>query len=171
MSSRIKITGACCGQKIRTLLVCKALLAWWWLENRYNLSPVLLDISMDKECPRSCKCELTVPKTCREGRIFPKQFSYRFSGAGAISSCFQQSRGGSYYGTQSFATVKLWGWKKCENFLPGCWPKSILLSVDLRCNLLIFRFPSWPNSFCSAHPDLIDCAHSLCGDSATKQKR
>lgn len=172
MSSQIKIAEACCGEKVHILLVCKSVLAWWWLENMYNLSPILLDISMDKECPQSCKCELMVPKTCREERRFPKhQFSSRFSGAGAISSCFQQSWGWSYCRDQSFATMKVWDWKTHRNFFLGCWPKLISLSVDLLCDLLIFQFPSWSNSFCSAHPDLIGCAYSLGCDSAAEQKK
>lgn len=30
------------------------------------MSPILLDSSMGEECPQSFKCELIVPKTCRE---------------------------------------------------------------------------------------------------------
>lgn len=72
LSSLNKITEACHGEKTHTLLVHKSLLAWWWLESSYNVSLSLLDIAVDKECPQICKCDLTVPKSCREEKKLPK---------------------------------------------------------------------------------------------------
>lgn len=72
LSSLIKITEACHGEKTQSLLVHKSLLAWRWLESSYNVSLSLLDIAVDKECPQICKCELTVPKSCREEKKLSK---------------------------------------------------------------------------------------------------
>lgn len=139
MSCQFEILEAFYGEKLLTLLVQKSVLACCWLENVQNMCPIFLDVSKDKKCSQSCKCDLMVYKSCCDERSFPrKQFSSRFSDAGPLAAVF--SKVGDCH-TAGRSLLSLW---RCDT--ERC-VKIFLLDVGhsqyvvLLCDLPNFQFP------------------------------
>lgn len=131
MTIQVKITEAFCGEKIPCLYINQFLLA------AHNVS-IYLDISMDKECFQSCKCDLMVSKTCRDERSFPrKKFSSRFSDAGPLAAVFSKVWDSH---TAEFSLLSLWRYETER------WVKILPIDVghsqyvDLLCDLLNLQF-------------------------------